>query len=138
MELPFEKTESRFWQQKLYTPVVKEETQEYKLPDTLPDAGRVISAWGQAVLRGKEWSIVLPIHMYMRLAATFLFCVPTIPRTAFSSVSPWSANPVLLRCPMPQRLTPLHFCQKDCCSFSIRPPHLKCRLHRTMISLHCA
>ena len=55
MELPFEKTESRFWQQKLYTPVVKEETQEYKLPDTLPDAGRVISAWGQAVLRGKEW-----------------------------------------------------------------------------------
>ncbi|MBQ2919830.1 MAG: LysM peptidoglycan-binding domain-containing protein [Oscillospiraceae bacterium] len=55
MELPFEKTETRFWQQKLYTPVVKEETQEYKLPDTLPDAGRVISAWGQAVLRGKEW-----------------------------------------------------------------------------------
>lgn len=55
MELPFEKRVSRFWQQKLYTPVTKEETQEYKLPDTMPDIGRVISAWGQVVLRGKEW-----------------------------------------------------------------------------------
>ena len=56
MELPFEKRVSRFWQQKLYTPVMKEETQEYKLPDGMPDIGRVIAAWGQVVLRGKEWS----------------------------------------------------------------------------------
>ena len=55
MELPFEKTVSRFWQQKLYTPVMKEETQEYKLPEGMPDIGRVIAAWGQVVLRGKEW-----------------------------------------------------------------------------------
>ena len=55
MDIPFEKKESRFWQQKLYTPVMREETQEYKLPESLPDIGRVISAWGQAVLRGKEW-----------------------------------------------------------------------------------
>ena len=55
MELPFEKRVSRFWQQKLYTPVMKEETQEYKLPESMPDIGRVISAWGQVVLRGKEW-----------------------------------------------------------------------------------
>ena len=55
MELPFEKRVSRFWQQKLYTPVMKEETQEYKLPDGMPDIGRVIAAWGQVVLRGKEW-----------------------------------------------------------------------------------
>lgn len=55
MELPFEKTVSRFWQQKLYTPVTKEETQEYKLPESMPDIGRVIAAWGQVVLRGKEW-----------------------------------------------------------------------------------
>lgn len=55
MELPFEKRVSRFWQQKLYTPVTKEETQEFRLPESLPDIGRVISAWGQVVLRGKEW-----------------------------------------------------------------------------------
>lgn len=55
MELPFEKRVSRFWQQKLYTPVTKEETQEYRLPESMPDIGRVIAAWGQVVLRGKEW-----------------------------------------------------------------------------------
>lgn len=55
MDIPFEKTESRFWQQKLYAPVIQEETQEFRLPESLPDIGRVISAWGQPVLRGKEW-----------------------------------------------------------------------------------
>ncbi len=30
-------------------------TQEIKLSDSMPDVGRVISAWGQAILRGKEW-----------------------------------------------------------------------------------
>lgn len=55
MEIPFEKTQSRFWQQKLYTPVTLEESQEFKLPESMPDIGRVIAAWGQAVLRGKEW-----------------------------------------------------------------------------------
>lgn len=55
MEIPFEKTTSRFWQQKLYTPVTLEEFQEYKLLESMPDIGRVIAAWGQAVLRGKEW-----------------------------------------------------------------------------------
>ena len=55
MELPFEKTTLRFWQQKLFTPVTKEETQEMKLPETMPDIGRVIAAWGQPVIRGKEW-----------------------------------------------------------------------------------
>ena len=30
-------------------------TQEMKLPDSMPDAGRVISAWAQPILRGKEW-----------------------------------------------------------------------------------
>ena len=55
MELPFEKRVSRFWQQKLYTPVMQEQTQEYKLPEGMPDVGRIIAAWGQVVLRGKEW-----------------------------------------------------------------------------------
>ena len=30
-------------------------TQEIKVPDGLPDIGRVICAWGQGILRGKQW-----------------------------------------------------------------------------------
>ncbi len=55
MELPFEKTVCRFWQQKQYTPIVQEETQEFRLPESLPDVGRVIAAWGQTVIRSREW-----------------------------------------------------------------------------------
>lgn len=41
-------------------PVVREirsaeQTQEVKLPDSLPDIGRIIAAWGQGILRSKEW-----------------------------------------------------------------------------------
>ncbi len=32
-----------------------EQTQEIKLSDGMPDIGRVLSAWGQVILRGKEW-----------------------------------------------------------------------------------
>lgn len=32
-----------------------EQTQELRLPDGMPDVGHVVSAWGQVVLRGKEW-----------------------------------------------------------------------------------
>ncbi len=55
MELPFAKTVCRFWQQKQFTPKLQEETQEYRLPESMPDVGRVIAAWGQTVIRGKEW-----------------------------------------------------------------------------------
>lgn len=55
MELPFEKTVCRYWKQKLYTLLNREETQELKLPDSMPDIGRVISGWGQVILRGKDW-----------------------------------------------------------------------------------
>lgn len=30
-------------------------TQEIHLPDSMPDIGRILSAWGQAILRSKEW-----------------------------------------------------------------------------------
>jgi len=33
----------------------QEQTQEVRLPEGMPDIGRVVSAWGQVVLRGKEW-----------------------------------------------------------------------------------
>ena len=32
-----------------------EQTQELRLPDGMPDIGRVLCAWGQVLLRGKEW-----------------------------------------------------------------------------------
>lgn len=33
----------------------QEQTQELRLSDGMPDIGRVLCAWGQVVLRGKEW-----------------------------------------------------------------------------------
>ena len=33
----------------------QEQTQEVKLSEGLPDMGRVLGAWGQSVLRGKQW-----------------------------------------------------------------------------------
>ena len=32
-----------------------EQTQELRLPDGLPDVGKVLCAWGQPILRSKEW-----------------------------------------------------------------------------------
>lgn len=33
----------------------QEQTQEVRLSDAMPDIGRVLGAWGQAMVRGKEW-----------------------------------------------------------------------------------
>ncbi len=55
MELPFEKTVCRFWKQKLYTMRALEQTQEVKLPDSMPDVGKIISSWAQVILRSKDW-----------------------------------------------------------------------------------
>ena len=33
----------------------QELTQEVRLPDGMPDIGRVLSSWGQVLVRGKEW-----------------------------------------------------------------------------------
>lgn len=33
----------------------QEQTQEVRLNDSMPDMGRVLAAWGQMVIRGKEW-----------------------------------------------------------------------------------
>jgi len=32
-----------------------EQTQELRLTDGMPDVGRIVAAWGQTILRGKEW-----------------------------------------------------------------------------------
>ncbi len=55
MELPFEKKVCRYYQQKRYDLINLEQTQEVKLPDSMPDIGRIIACWGQVVLRGKDW-----------------------------------------------------------------------------------
>ena len=33
----------------------QEQTLEMRLPDGMPDAGRILGVWGQPVIRGKEW-----------------------------------------------------------------------------------
>ncbi len=33
----------------------QEQTQEVRLPDAMPDIGRVLGCWGQALIRSKEW-----------------------------------------------------------------------------------
>ena len=33
----------------------QEQTQEVRLPDAYPDIGKVLSCWGQVMIRGKEW-----------------------------------------------------------------------------------
>lgn len=55
MELEFEKTA---WE--CLRPVVsqvknEEHTMEVRLPESMPDIGRVLACWGQVLLRGKEW-----------------------------------------------------------------------------------
>ncbi len=55
MELQFQK-ERISWLRRAVREVKNlEQTQELKLSDGMPDIGRVIAAWGQPILRGKEW-----------------------------------------------------------------------------------
>ena len=55
MELKFEKNECRHLRLAAWEVKRQEQTQEVKLPEELPDVGRVLGCWGQPVLRSKEW-----------------------------------------------------------------------------------
>lgn len=55
MELKFEKTPCRCLKRILREVKNIEQTQEIRLPDGMPDIGRIIGAWGQVILRSKEW-----------------------------------------------------------------------------------
>lgn len=55
MELEFTKSAYSCLNQVVHEVQNMEQTQEIKLSDGFPDIGRVISAWGQAVVRSKEW-----------------------------------------------------------------------------------
>lgn len=55
MELNFEKTNISCLDTAVREIQNSEQTQEIKLPDGMPDIGRILAAWGQGILRGKEW-----------------------------------------------------------------------------------
>lgn len=55
MELQFEKKVCRYLNRAVREVQEQEQTQEIRLTEGMPDVGRVISAWGQVILRGKEW-----------------------------------------------------------------------------------
>ncbi len=56
MELQFDKTVCPYLQRVISMPQTQELTQELRLPDTMPDIGRILGCWGQPLIRGKEWN----------------------------------------------------------------------------------
>ncbi len=55
MQLQFHKSTHSYMIMPLQEIQNGEATQEIKLPDGMPDIGRILAAWGQVILRGKEW-----------------------------------------------------------------------------------
>lgn len=55
MELKFPRNVCRYLAPAIRETQAQELTQEIRLSDGMPDVGRILCAWGQMVLRGKEW-----------------------------------------------------------------------------------
>ena len=56
MELQFEKKLIPCLRTVMRQVQTQEQTQEeVRLPEGMPDIGRVLSSWGQVLIRGKEW-----------------------------------------------------------------------------------
>ena len=55
MELQFQKSPLDCLQRAAWEVKNEEQTQEVKIPEAMPDIGKVLGAWGQALIRGKEW-----------------------------------------------------------------------------------
>lgn len=55
LELEFEKTAVPCLTRKIRDVQSQEQTLELRLPEGMPDIGSVLGAWGQCILRGKEW-----------------------------------------------------------------------------------
>ena len=55
MQQQFEKGSLSCLQTVKREPQSQEQTQELRVSDGMPDIGRIIGAWGQVILRGKEW-----------------------------------------------------------------------------------
>ena len=56
MEMQFDKIPVTYLQKLLGSLQSEEQTLEVRLPDGMPDIGRVLGAWGQVIVRGKEWN----------------------------------------------------------------------------------
>ncbi len=56
MEMQFDKIPVEYIQKLTGQHCCQEETTEVRLPDGMPDIGRVLGAWGQVIVRGKEWN----------------------------------------------------------------------------------
>lgn len=55
LELQFENKTCRYLRRNVWETRDQEQTLEVKLPDGMPDIGSILAAWGQCVMRGKEW-----------------------------------------------------------------------------------
>lgn len=55
MELQFSKTQCTYLRTVSCQVQNQEQTHEVRLSDEMPDIGRVLGAWGQVLIRGKEW-----------------------------------------------------------------------------------
>ena len=56
MEIQFEKSVFSCLKWNVHTVHYQEVTQDIRVSDDMPDVGRILGAWGQVLLRGKEWS----------------------------------------------------------------------------------
>ena len=55
MEIQFRQEGCPYLRKAVYQFQTQEQTQEVRLPDSMPDIGRVLGCWGQILVRGKEW-----------------------------------------------------------------------------------
>lgn len=55
MQVQFEKSQLKCLRPLTAQVQTMEQVQELRLPEGMPDIGRVLTAWGQVLLRGKEW-----------------------------------------------------------------------------------
>ena len=55
MEMKFNETTVGCMESLISQRQQQEQTLEMRLPDGMPDAGRILGVWGQPVIRGKEW-----------------------------------------------------------------------------------
>ena len=55
MELQLNKKNCSYLQTQVRQVQSQEQAQELRIPDEFPDIGRVLGAWGQSVIRSKEW-----------------------------------------------------------------------------------
>lgn len=56
MELQFERKPCPYLRRTVWETREQEQTQEVRLPEEMPDIGNILGAWGQALMRSKEWN----------------------------------------------------------------------------------